>query len=442
MPSLPTSLILVGLVVAWLVVLVPMVARRRERVPENHEDGASFRVLHRDSARGRRRPVFSRTAMARDGDDEVPGYSLADADADEAAADGDALVGGFGDRSGDGFGDGAGEGAGAGDGDDDRVVAGRRGAEGRGVGRQRADVDAQRSGRDRRAPRTDDADRARMAARATAGVGSEVAVRGSGGVTSGAIRDAADDWQMEHATRDEAVRPAAQAMWRTDPRARRELDVRDDEAADSGSLRRGRSERSWDDGNGHDAGDGERADRALGDDGAAYRSTPVRPGRGGFDPRAAERARALRFRQRRRVALVLAALMVVGVPVGIFGVSYGWVGTAIAGVLLVLYLAYLRRQVRIEEAIRRRRASRLERAQQIRPAYRPSVAEQVYAHRTGGVPSQAEREPLDYGVKSHARPTVPPSVYRRGVPVDFEDSDPAFDDLEYYRPAASRRRAG
>ena len=37
--NIPTSLIVVGLVVAWLVVLVPMVARRRERVPQEPASG-------------------------------------------------------------------------------------------------------------------------------------------------------------------------------------------------------------------------------------------------------------------------------------------------------------------------------------------------------------------------------------------------------------------
>ena len=54
--SIPTSLIVVLLVVAWLVVLVPMVARRRERVPQAEPAGSNFRVLRRASASLRRRP--------------------------------------------------------------------------------------------------------------------------------------------------------------------------------------------------------------------------------------------------------------------------------------------------------------------------------------------------------------------------------------------------
>src|SRR6478735_8288765 len=54
--NVPTSLIVVLLVVAWLVVLVPMVARRREKVPQAEPSGSGFRVLRRASASLRRRP--------------------------------------------------------------------------------------------------------------------------------------------------------------------------------------------------------------------------------------------------------------------------------------------------------------------------------------------------------------------------------------------------
>ena len=50
--SIPTSLIVVILVAAWLAVLVPMVARRREQVPETETAGSTFRVLRRASVLG------------------------------------------------------------------------------------------------------------------------------------------------------------------------------------------------------------------------------------------------------------------------------------------------------------------------------------------------------------------------------------------------------
>ena len=55
--SIPTSLIVVLLVAAWLAVLVPIFAKRREQVPETEMDGGTFRVLRRASASIRRRRV-------------------------------------------------------------------------------------------------------------------------------------------------------------------------------------------------------------------------------------------------------------------------------------------------------------------------------------------------------------------------------------------------
>jgi len=74
--SIPTSLIVVLLVIAWLVVLVPMIARRRERVPQAEPGSSTFRVLRRASATLRRRPfkrAKARGAMATAGHpDGVP----------------------------------------------------------------------------------------------------------------------------------------------------------------------------------------------------------------------------------------------------------------------------------------------------------------------------------------------------------------------------------
>jgi hypothetical protein len=330
MPSLPTSLIIVGLVVAWLVVLVPMVAKRREQVPENFDESANFRVLQRNST-SRRRPVFSRTAMAHRSRGDIGG----DDDANEYdAAAGDASGAGPVDGS-------AGEQDFADDGSD--------------------------------------------------------------------IRGTADDGPVDQ--RVDVVAVSADA-----PR----MDARPEN-------------------------DGFLAERGMGrasaePPAAEYRRTPIRQGRGGFDPAAADRTQAYRFRRRQRVVLLLATIALAGAAVGYVGSGYGYAAAVVGIVLLALYLAYLRRQVRIENEIRRRREARLTRSRQIRPGYRPSVAEQVYAHRTGEIPRPGQVE--DYRVTSHVRQTVPPSSYGYGEPVDFEDSDPAFDDLEYYRPAAYRRRAG
>ncbi len=70
--NIPTSLIVVGLVVAWLVVLVPMIARRRERVPQS-STSAGTRVLRRASASLRRKPRRARAGRSAPGRDRKSG---------------------------------------------------------------------------------------------------------------------------------------------------------------------------------------------------------------------------------------------------------------------------------------------------------------------------------------------------------------------------------
>lgn len=416
MPSLPTSLIIVGLVVAWLVVLVPMVARRREQVPENDDESANFRVLQRD-AKPRRRPILSRTAMAH----------RSRGDADEYDADpGGPFDGEPGLTAGDVDGD-RGELA------DDAARDDARNPESVDDAGERVD-DAGEVATAASVSEAEYADRAAGDNRAVGAVFTPPPY--SVPVSAGRDGERNDDSGFGVAGYD-AERGAA------DSRFERGAVGRRNSGADSvGAWVEDRGDdrptgRSGARGSGR--GD-ERGYSRMDGGGDEYRRTPMRQGRGGFDPVAADRTRAYRFRQRQRVALTLVALAVAGVAVGFFGSGYGYVAAAASGVLLVLYLAYLRRQVRIENEIRRRREARLARARQIRPGYRPSVAEQVYAHRTGEIPRPGEVD--GYRVTSHARPTVPPSGYGYGEPVDFEDSDPAFDDLEYYRPAAYRRRAG
>jgi hypothetical protein len=85
-----------------------------------------------------------------------------------------------------------------------------------------------------------------------------------------------------------------------------------------------------------------------------------RPGRGGYDPEAAELAARARytFRQRMVLGLVLLAVASALVAVGLTVPEAWWVHGA-ADVVLLAYLANLRRQVRLENAISSRRASRL-----------------------------------------------------------------------------------
>lgn len=146
-----------------------------------------------------------------------------------------------------------------------------------------------------------------------------------------------------------------------------------------------------------------------------------RVGRGGFDPDAdAERSeRRIKFRQ--RVALGLVALTVLAAVVGFALHPFGWVVATITGVALVAYLVQLRRQVRAELELRRRRMARKVRADRREQDRREDDPE------TGDVPARLRRP--------------------GGVVLEIDDEDPAFEHLEHYdeEPAtqqfAAQRRA-
>lgn len=84
-----------------------------------------------------------------------------------------------------------------------------------------------------------------------------------------------------------------------------------------------------------------------------------RPGRGGFDPEAAAAAAHAKYAFRQRVVLALLVLLVAAGATALLVSTVFWWVAGVLGAGLVGYLTYLRRQVRIEEAIRARRAARL-----------------------------------------------------------------------------------
>lgn len=326
--SIPTSLIIVVLVGAWLAVLVPMVARRREAVPETEVDSGTFRVLRRASASIRRRPRFDRRE-----DLEEAGYD-ADLESDGPATD-EAL--------------------------DEELL---------------------------------DSD------------GDEFA---EGEFPEGEFSEGKDEAaQYEQVPYEELlpeeVRPGAV-----------------DEDAEPVSVRVGGRR-------GSTRSDAIRPDPFEGVDESHLRPVPRRHGRGGYDPDAAELARAYRYSRRRRVTVILLGVTIVFALAAFLFKPVLWSGTVVFGILLVAYLGYLRRQVRIENDIQHRRQDRLRRARQIRPEY----------HR--------EDEPVTgsaFGRRDLVAAQVPPSGYRRGREVvDLEDDDPSFDDLEYYQPIEYRRASG
>ena len=147
----------------------------------------------------------------------------------------------------------------------------------------------------------------------------------------------------------------------------------------------------------------------------AGRFIPNRRGRGGYDPEADAVARAARyrFRQRMTLALALSALLFGGFSLAVSPLL--WWGCGLSALVLAGYLFYLRRQVRFEEEIRRRRSSRLSRGA------RPATA------RDSARPAEADSGRAEAG-----------ELRRRAVVMDIDDEDPAFDFLETFDAAAAR----
>lgn len=158
---------------------------------------------------------------------------------------------------------------------------------------------------------------------------------------------------------------------------------------------------------GHDPYDDGYAEEARyddHDDRAGRERAPYRRGRGGFDPEADALARAARyaFRQRTVLALVLAAIMTAALALVISPAVWWLCAATVVG--LGGYLAYLRRQVQIEQEIRRRRMARLSRSRL-------------------GVESRDDDE----------LQLVPSRLRRPGsVVLEIDDEDPVFDHLDHF----------
>ncbi|GGL88167.1 divisome protein SepX/GlpR [Nakamurella endophytica] len=443
--SIPTSLVIVLLVVAWLAVLVPMVARRREAVLRTDRDGG--RVLRRAAGRVRRRPHLGRRVVDQDAEDlgddglrvdtverEDEGRYGFDQDSDRQDRDGQG-------RDEDGMDL---------DGVDDRDLADEDEAVDGGRGRRRLL-----------------AGRFHRTGRPTHG-SHPVRVRGAQATLDDRYEDGVDELDADlDAGRDLADEGALDDELMDNRYDVENLDESEDDAEDVGDralqARDGRSHGAhpvapsrasryaavdeYDDFDQGAAGPAwsEHAAAPADDveDDERYRPVPRRHGRGGYDPEAAEATRAYKYSRRRRVALFLLLLTVAfGVGAAAFARPALWAGTAVAGLLLVGYLAYLRRQVRIEADIRQRRLAKLRRARQIRPEYHQrGYADGAAVQHPYGPPMVGEPEPVAPAVP--AAPVAPAAVsHGRRMVVDVEDDDPGFEDLEYYHPVTYRRAAG
>ncbi|MBO0854830.1 MAG: hypothetical protein J2P18_13840 [Nocardia sp.] len=171
----------------------------------------------------------------------------------------------------------------------------------------------------------------------------------------------------------------------------------------------------------------ETGDLAEGDEGDF---TPSRRGRGGYDPEADAIARAARYRFRQRAALGLVLAVLLFAAGGVVLNPMLWWGCALSAVALVAYLAYLRRQVRYEEEIRRRRAARLAGGQR---EPRPQAEEREVAEPGAEAPGEF-RSHRRHGMDRNAAR----ALRRRAVVLDVDDEDPLFDHLELFDAAAAR----
>ncbi len=154
-----------------------------------------------------------------------------------------------------------------------------------------------------------------------------------------------------------------------------------------------------------------------------------RPGRGGFDPEAAELEARAKYAFRQRTLLGLLILAVTSAVLAALVAPMLWWLHVTVDLVMVGYLTYLRRQVRIEEDIRRRRTARLAR----RGCREPRQAEQA---------EQVEESEMTPEVAPERAPPMPrPVRHPSAVVVEADDGDPAFDDLDGPLPAY-RRAAG
>ncbi|MCP2261943.1 hypothetical protein LX15_005670 [Streptoalloteichus tenebrarius] len=147
-----------------------------------------------------------------------------------------------------------------------------------------------------------------------------------------------------------------------------------------------------------------------------------RPGRGGFDPDHAAAVARAKYQFRQRVVLAMLLLALVSGVLAFVAVPLLWWVHGALDVLLVGYLTYLRRQVRIEEEVRQRRLARLAGARR----------------RAAGQP-----HPTTPAERDEQLATPPHRSPRPGaLVVEIDDEDPAFDELDAPTPFSYRRAVG
>ena len=191
------------------------------------------------------------------------------------------------------------------------------------------------------------------------------------------------------------------------------------------------------------------------DDYRDYEETPrpYRPGRGGYDPEAAAASARAKYAFRQRAVLLLLVLAVLSALFAGLVMPIVWWGHGAVDLLLVGYLGYLRRQVRIEAEVRERRQARM----RGRVADEAEFVETEYDHADyveEATPDDVEAlapapvEPKLSEYEDAPRSTPARAPYRPGpvltgtTVVDIDDEDPAFEDLDLPHRRGYRRAAG
>lgn len=389
---IPQTLLWVGLIVAWLVVLVPMLAARHPKVNQVSDATLKTRLLHRGGSAGR--AVRRRIRPAATVVEEPRGEADADAELedDEIVEDGRIVLGKTSDSAADDTADEDAEahayvdsdvddlhGSSPMDGDTTPIHTVERAAMAKRtkvVDLDHLDVDAPEATDEAAAPEA-----APIVRRVTAPAAEAVVEAApEADIAADADLDVEADIEVDEAAEYDDVDDVAadeQLTEEIDPVSRPVAEGADDELDDAEY-------------------EGEYADEA--------RDAEPRRRRGGYDPENDARITEARFRFRQRVTLVLGVLAVVALGAGLMNVPFAWYGLGAVVLALVAYLAYLRRTVRIETEIRRRRMARLERARRER-AREAEVRDGVPAHlRRGGC-----------------------------IVMEIDDEDPAFDHLPRYR---------
>ncbi|MEJ2871118.1 gephyrin-like molybdotransferase receptor GlpR [Actinomycetospora sp. OC33-EN08] len=238
---------------------------------------------------------------------------------------------------------------------------------------------------------------------------------GAGGATG-------DEEVTMTSTTDEVVPGAAEDVedvevapeGRVLDRARRAPDATDDEYDDE-----------YDDGYDDRDDDGYDDELADAEPEPGHRPRTYRPGRGGFDAEAAEAAAHARYAFRQRVALGLIAVAVLAALAAIVVSPSLWWLFAATVVGLGGYLVFLRRQTRIEDELRRRRAARLSGERRAIEARRERQAE--HEERLAAVQAWGR-----YESGEHEVPDLPEA--RRGDEDDDLDDAPDVPEPRWIAP--------